>query len=140
IAWNGDETALDLGCGRGAVLIALARRLPRGRATGIDLWDRADQSGNDMAVTQSNAEVEGVADRVAIRTGDIRELPFPGESFDVVTSSLVLHNLHSFADRRRALENAVHVLRPGGRLLVADIFHIDEYGNVLEELGLENLS
>ena len=42
---QGNEQLLDLGCGRGAVLIAAARRLPAGRAVGADLWTR-DQSGN----------------------------------------------------------------------------------------------
>lgn len=138
--WRGDESGLDLGCGRGAVLIALARRLPRGRVTGIDIWDRVDQSGNAEAVTQRNAAAEGVADRVDVETGDIRELTFPAASFDVVTSSLVLHNLPSPADRERVLQNAMRVLKPGGRLLVADIRNIDEYRRVLEKCRAENLS
>ena len=40
---HGDETVLDMGCGRGAVLLAVAKRLPRGRAIGVDLW-QADQT------------------------------------------------------------------------------------------------
>jgi ubiquinone/menaquinone biosynthesis C-methylase UbiE len=140
IAWQGDERGLDLGCGRGAVLIALARRLPRGQVTGLDIWDCVDQSGNAKAATQRNAVTEGVADRVTVETGDIRELPFPGESFDVVTSSLVLHNLRSAADRGQVLENALRVLKPGGRLFVTDIRNIDEYKRVLEGCGAENLT
>ena len=104
VAWRGDEKGLDLGCGRGAVLIALARRLPRGHVTGLDIWERIDQSGNAKDVTDHNAFVEGVADRVKVETGDIRDLPFPAESFDVVTSSLVLHNLRSAVDRGQVLE------------------------------------
>ena len=59
---RGDEDLLDLGCGRGAVLLAAAELLPAGRAVGIDLW-RADQTGNSPEVTRRNAELEGVADR-----------------------------------------------------------------------------
>jgi arsenite methyltransferase len=140
VAWRGDERGLDLGCGRGAVLIALARRLPRGHVTGLDIWDRVDQSGNEKAATERNAIVGGVADRVTVETGDIRELPFPAESFDVVTSSLVLHNLRSPVDRGQVLENAMRVLKPGGRLLVADIRNMDEYKRVLEGCGAENLA
>src|SRR5579871_6800906 len=47
---RGDEQLLDLGCGRGAVLIAAARRLPAGRAVGADRWTR-DQSGNSPHAT-----------------------------------------------------------------------------------------
>ena len=140
VAWRGDERGLDLGCGRGAVLVAVARRLPRGHVTDLDIWDRVDQSGNAKEITQRNAASEGVADRVAVETGDIRDLRFPAESFDVVTTSLVLHNLRSPTDRGQVLQNAFRVLKPGGRLLVADIRNIDEYKLVLQECGAENLS
>ena len=46
---RGDEHVLDVGCGRGAVLMLAARRLPAGRAVGADVWRRRDQSGNSRA-------------------------------------------------------------------------------------------
>src|SRR5258708_3150043 len=46
---RGDEHVLDIGCGRGAVLISAARRLPRGRATGADIWRLRDRTGNTRA-------------------------------------------------------------------------------------------
>src|SRR5712691_8773262 len=52
---RGDEHVLDMGCGRGAVLTAVARRLRTGRVTGIDLWSTHDQSGNSRDVTLRNA-------------------------------------------------------------------------------------
>jgi arsenite methyltransferase len=136
INWRGDEIIIDLGCGRGAVLIAAAKRLPQGHAVGVDIWDTGDQSGNSIEVTRRNAEVENVADRVAIETADIRDLPFNDSRFDAVLSSLVLHNIHSRSDRDQALAQAVRVLRPGGRLLLADILHVGEYKRELERLGL----
>jgi arsenite methyltransferase len=42
----GGEAVLDMGCGRGAVLTAVARRLTTGRVTGVDIWSTTDQSGN----------------------------------------------------------------------------------------------
>ncbi|TWF82744.1 class I SAM-dependent methyltransferase [Kitasatospora viridis] len=119
---RGDEQLLDLGCGRGAVLITAAKRLPTGRAVGVDLWVGKDQSGNRPGTTLANARAAGVADRVAVHTADITELPFPDASFDVVTSALVIHNIPVPALRHRALDEAVRVLRPGGQLLIADFW------------------
>src|SRR2546423_3467832 len=63
---RGDERVLDLGCGRGAVLLMAAQRLTSGRAVGVDVWRRADQSGNSADATRANAAAEGVADRVEL--------------------------------------------------------------------------
>lgn len=132
---NGDERVLDLGCGRGAVLVAAARRLPHGRAVGVDLWRSVDQSGNTTEATQHNAEAEGVADRVELHTGDVTALPFPAGAFDVVVSSLAIHNIAKPAGRQLAIDEAIRVLRPGGRLVIADIMRTRDYARRLAELG-----
>ncbi|MFD7661207.1 class I SAM-dependent methyltransferase [Streptomyces sp. NPDC059788] len=129
---RGDERLLDLGCGRGAVLLAGARRVPEGRAVGVDLWRSADQTGNARSTTSRNAQAEGVQDRVELHTGDLRELPFGDGGFDVVLSSLAVHNIKDEEGRRRAVAEAVRVLRPGGRLVIADIGRsVSLYGGVL---------
>jgi arsenite methyltransferase len=64
----GDERVLDVGCGRGAVLTMLAKLLPRGRAVGIDLWSKVDQSGNSLDATERNLVAEGVRDRCQLTT------------------------------------------------------------------------
>src|ERR1700685_119252 len=78
---KGDERLLDVGCGRGAVLLMAAQRLPRGRAVGIDVWSTTDQSGNAEESPRRNAALEGVADRIELRTADMRQLPFDDGSF-----------------------------------------------------------
>lgn len=57
---RGDEPLLDVGCGRGAVLLLAAKRLTSGRAVGIDMWSTIDQSGNSESTTLRNAALEGV--------------------------------------------------------------------------------
>ena len=85
---RGDEAVLDMGCGRGAVLTAVAQRLTTGRVTGADIWGTKDESGNARDLTLRNASLEGVGDRVQIDTGDMRALPYPDATFDLVISSL----------------------------------------------------
>ncbi|GAX48780.1 type 11 methyltransferase [Streptomyces olivochromogenes] len=122
VGLKGDERLLDLGCGRGAVLIEAARRLPTGHAVGVDLWSGKDQSGNRPEVTLANAAAAGVADRVEVQTADMTALPFADGSFDVVTSALAIHNIPSTEARYRAVDEAMRVLRPGGQLIVADFW------------------
>jgi arsenite methyltransferase len=134
---KGDERLLDIGCGRGAVLLMAAQRLPRGRAVGIDVWSTQDQSGNAEQVTRRNAALEGVADRVELHTADMRRLPFDDGSFDVVVSSLAIHNISGAGERARALREAARVLKQGGKLAIADIRHTGAYAKELEACGLK---
>ena len=136
IAWRGDERVLDVGCGRGLMLIGAAKRLKSGKSVGIDIWQAKDQSANGPQGALENARLEGVSDRVEIETGDARSLPFADASFDVVTSHWVVHNLDSMADRDLALSEMVRVLRFGGKLILADIEHRDAYMATLQQLGL----
>src|SRR5579859_6065424 len=73
---RGDERVLDLGCGRGAVLLMAAQHLTTGKAVGVDLWRKVDQSGNAVEATRKNAVAEGVADRVELYTANMTALPF----------------------------------------------------------------
>jgi arsenite methyltransferase len=137
---RGDEHVLDLGCGRGAVLLMAAQRLTTGRATGVDLWRGKDQSGNTADATRLNAIAEGVSDRVELHTADMTALPFEDGRFDLVVSSVAIHNIKGRAGRGRAIEEAVRVLRPGGRLMVADIWATGEYRDNLAKLGMADIA
>jgi ubiquinone/menaquinone biosynthesis C-methylase UbiE len=140
LPWRGDEAVLDVGCGRGLLLIGAAKRLKAGKATGIDLWQAEDLAGNSPKATSANAEAEGVADRVEVRTGDARKLPFPADRFDVVVSNAALHNIYDGHERRTAVREIARVLKPGGRLVIGDIRHIDEYAGVLKASGIADLT
>ena len=134
---RGDERLLDIGCGRGAVLLMAAQRLSRGRAVGVDVWSTTDQSGNAEQVTRQNAVLEGVAERVELHTADMRQLPFDDGSFDVVVSSLAIHNVSGAVERARALREAARVLKKGGKLAIADIRYTRAYASELEVCGLK---
>jgi arsenite methyltransferase len=130
------DTVLDVGCGRGLLLMEAARRVPHGLAVGIDLWEEEDQSGNEPEATAENAEREGVADRVEIKTGDARHLPFGDDSFDAVVSSMTLHNIREADGRAQAVREMVRVLRPGGRIVIVDMARTEEHEATLTEAGL----
>jgi ubiquinone/menaquinone biosynthesis C-methylase UbiE len=137
---RGDERILDMGCGRGAVLLMAAQHLTTGRAVGVDLWRTIDQSGNSAEATQRNAVAEGVADRVELHTGDMMALPFEDNSFDLVLSSLAVHNISGRAGREKAISEAVRVLRPGGRLMIVDVRATRQYQAQLAKIGVNDVA
>ena len=139
LALRGDERVLDVGCGRGAVLLMAAQHLTTGRAIGVDLWTKGDQSGNAVEATERNAVAEGVADRVELRTADMAALPFEDNTFDVVLSNIAIHNARSRAGRNKAIEEAVRVLCPGGRLLIGDLWATRQYRAYLTALGMSDV-
>ena len=135
VVLRGHEKVLDVGCGRGLLLNGAARRLTSGKAIGIDIWNKQDQSGNDPNVTRANAQIEGVAERVEIIDGDARNMPFADNDFDVVVSSLAIHNIPGSEERFRAIREIMRVLKPGGRFAILDFQHVQEYAEEFGRLG-----
>jgi arsenite methyltransferase len=139
---RGDEKVLDVGCGRGLLLIGVAKRLAAkgaGKATGIDLWSQEDLSKNSAEATRQNAKIEGVSDRVRIETGDARKLVYPDANYDVVVSSLAIHNIAEKDERAQAIREMWRVLKPGGKLLIFDIFRTRDYAKILSEAGASDV-
>jgi ubiquinone/menaquinone biosynthesis C-methylase UbiE len=133
ITWTGQEQVLDVGCGRGLLLIGAAKRLTTGKAIGIDIWQAEDLSGNRPESTLENARREGVVERIEVQKADMRQMPFADNSFDVVVSRAVIHNLYKAADRAQAIGEIARVLKPGGQALIEDIRHIQEYARVFSQ-------
>ena len=99
---------LDLGTGTGRILELVAPRASR--AVGIDL--------NGEMLTLARARIERAAlPHVQVRRGDLFQLPYGDQSFDLITVHQVLHYLE---DPSAAVSEAARVLKPGGRLVIAD--------------------
>jgi len=138
ISWRGDERVLDVGCGRGLLTVAAAHRVPKGTVTGVDVWNRLALSGNRPESVLENAKLERVEDRVEVKQGDAQDLPFPDDSFDVVISNFVVHEMKDRSGREKMMREIARVLRPGGRVALVDFIFTDDCVKDLSGCGVES--
>ena len=132
---------LDVGCGSGALAIAVARRNPQGTVTGIDRWG-AEYASFSKKLCEDNARSEGVAKRTVFAQGNALKLDYQDGTFDAVTSNYVYHNIPSH-DRQAILMETLRVLKKGGTFAIHDLFSQQKYGDMqafvkkLKDLGYE---
>ncbi len=119
-------TVIDIGCGAGTDLLLAARRVgPTGRAIGVDMTEAMRQRA------RKGAAVCGLH-HVDVRDGDATRLPIEDASVDVVISNGVLNLV---PEKEQAVAEIARVLRPGGRVQIADII----IGEVLPDSALRDI-
>ncbi len=103
---------LDAGTGAGDIAVALARAFPRAEVVGLDLSEPL------LELARASAETASLHGRVSFKRGDVQDMPFEDDSFDVVVS---LNTWHVIDDPVAMLNEAERVLAPSGIAMIADI-------------------
>jgi ubiquinone/menaquinone biosynthesis C-methylase UbiE len=127
--WDGDGRALDIGTGSGAMAIKLAKKHPSAKIQAIDTcgktWDYS------KTLCETNARIEGVADRIDFKKASAAKLPFNDEEFDAIVSNFVFHEIRSIRDKKELFAEAFRVLKKGGRFSIQDkLLSKGTYGNI----------
>jgi ubiquinone/menaquinone biosynthesis C-methylase UbiE len=117
---------LDVGCGSGALAIAVAKRNPKAFVVGIDRWGK-EYASFSKTLCERNAQAEKVKN-TTFQQGDATHLDFPDETFDAVTSNYVYHNIPG--DRQQYLLETLRTLKKGGTFAIHDIFSASKYGDM----------
>ena len=117
---------LDVGCGSGALAVAVAKRNPQASVIGIDRWG-AEYASFNKALCENNAKAEGVSN-TTFQQGDATHLDFPDGTFDAVVSNYVYHNIPG--NRQDYLLETLRTLKKGGAFALHDIFSKSKYGDM----------
>jgi ubiquinone/menaquinone biosynthesis C-methylase UbiE len=139
LKWNEVKQSLDIGCGKGLLLIGAAKRLGKGSSLGIDIWSADDQSNNSESATIENAALAGVSDKIQIQTANARNLPFENDTIDLVMSHWVIHNIEIENEQIQSLNEIYRVLKPGGAVLLADIQNVKKICTHFEAMGAKTV-
>ena len=119
---------LDVGCGSGALTIACAKRNPKATMVGCDIWRGSYKSEFSKELCENNAKLEGV-ENVRFENGNAVKLPFEDESFDLVTSNYVYHNITG-KNKQKLLLETFRVLKKGGVFVIHDLMSKSRYGDM----------
>jgi len=112
------EKVLDVGCGTGTLAMEVEPRVgAMGRVVGIDPGEQ------QIARARSKATRRGLS--IEFQIGVTEQLDFPDQTFDVVLSTIMMHHL-SDTLKRQGLAEIARVLKPGGRLVIADFKRAEE--------------
>lgn len=119
---------LDVGCGSGALTIACAKRNPKATMVGCDIWSGSYKSEFSKELCENNAKLEGV-ENVRFENGNAVKLPFEDESFDLVTSNYVYHNITG-KNKQKLLLETFRVLKKVGVFVIHDLMSKSRYGDM----------
>ena len=122
------EAVLDVGCGTGTLALDAVARVPSAEISGIDASPEMIERARHKAAKKGS--------RVEFQVAAIESLPFADATFDLVTSSLMLHHLSSDL-KRLGLAEVRRVLKPGGRFVLMDFARQSHsrFGHLLSVFG-----
>ncbi|WP_195217710.1 class I SAM-dependent methyltransferase [Anaerococcus vaginalis] len=119
---------LDVGCGSGALTIACGKRNPKATMVGCDIWRGSYKTEFSKELCENNAKLAEIAN-VRFEEGNAVKLPFRDESFDVVTSNYVYHNIVG-KNKQKLLLETLRVLKKGGVFVIHDLMSKSRYGDM----------
>ncbi len=118
---------LDLGCGPAHMAITICTENPELRVTGLDL------AHHMLRIAKANVDKSSCADRIELIHGDAKDVGLEAGSFDAVYSNTILHHI---PDPRPFLREAARLVKPGGVLLIRDLFRPESKARISELVQL----
>ncbi|WP_373598699.1 class I SAM-dependent methyltransferase [Paraclostridium bifermentans] len=144
ISYKENVKILDIGVGSASLIIKLAKSFRKASLVGIDYW--GDDWEYSKQICESNAEYEGVSDRINFIKATASDLPFNENEFDIVVSCLTFHEVKDESDKIKVLKEALRVLNRNGEFVFLDLFQDEkifgkneEFLNTINSLGISEV-
>ena len=120
---------LDIGSGNGVLAVKLAQQHSDVEVVGIDYWGKDWEYS--QKVCEQNARITHVENRVHFQRGDAATLDFADNTFDGAISNLTFHEVADTSDKREVIQEALRVVKLGGKFAFQDLFLIErEFGRM----------
>lgn len=129
---------LDVGCGAGNYTLKMLAKIPHLNCTLVDLSEPMLKRAKERVSQQTNGEIK-------VLQGDIRDIDFAEQTFDIILAGAVLHHLRGDEDWLQTFQKLFSLLNEGGCLLISDLVIQDtatvnrviwnRYGDYLEGIG-----
>ncbi|WP_080904746.1 class I SAM-dependent methyltransferase [Parabacteroides sp. Marseille-P3160] len=136
---------LDIGCGSEILAVELAVKCPALKIQGIDYW--GSMWGYSKEKCEKLAKDYNVSDRINFERASASSLPFKNESFEIVISNMVFHEVADAKDKREVIKEALRVLKKGGQFVFQDLLLSEKlYGKpndlvrYVKDLSVESVS
>lgn len=110
------KSVLDVGCANGFALIKHAKNFKLAQSVGIDFSPKMIEMANESLAREKNNY------NIQFKTGDIRGLDFPDNSFDIVYTTRVLINLPNWQEQVKGISECIRVAKPGGTIIFSEAF------------------
>jgi len=120
ITFNGEGKILDIGCGEGTFIVKMAKKYPNAKFTGIDYWENVWGYSKESCIKK--AKNEGISNRVIFQKASASKLPFKDETYDLIVSNFVFHEVKDEKDKKQLIKEALRVLKMGGSFVFQDMF------------------
>ena len=132
LEWDGNGTAIDVGCGTAPLTVRMAKVFPETKVWGVDNWGMLWSMSKDQCT--NNAKKEGVDEQCVFDQSDIVKLPYDDGKFDAMVSSFAYSEVKRKTDKKPLIRESLMVIKKRAPFAIQDFFGKEKMFGTPEEI------